>query len=228
MFILYLNNIAKLYCRIHTTARELPNKRMAIQLTVTSNLPWAATLTALTLHPQHGFRLDPPGGPAGNLCPLVLTPGATASSVMFVTSKSGGRSASRSNMMRGGAGQGKKPGTLMHHGQLMLCMHAQGHISPETTGMDTVVRDTSCLCHEHEQMWASFVVVAGTACLTRHPAQQRHLHVALLHLSQIVAAVGSELQAAHWCRMDLTDTQPVERKKEKPTPSGVMTGASVP
>ncbi|KAA6429143.1 MAG: peroxiredoxin 6 [Trebouxia sp. A1-2] len=91
--------------RIHTTARELPNKRMAIQLTVTSNLPWAATLTALTLTPQHGFRLDPPNGPTGNLCPVVLTPGATASAIMFVTSRMGGRSASRSNMLRGGAGQ---------------------------------------------------------------------------------------------------------------------------
>lgn len=101
-----LLHILRECCRIHTTARELPNKRMAIQLTVTSNLPWAATLTALTLTPQYGFRLDPVDGPMGNLCPVVLTPGATASAIMFVTSKLGGRSASRSNMLRGGAGQG--------------------------------------------------------------------------------------------------------------------------
>lgn len=81
-------------------------KRMAIQLTVTSNLPWAATLTAITLTPQHGFRLDPPNGPIGNPCPLILNPGSTASAVMFVTSKLGGRSVSRSNMLRGGVGQG--------------------------------------------------------------------------------------------------------------------------
>ena len=103
---LHVSQVLRECCRIHTTARELPNKRMAIQLTVTSNLPWAATLTALTLTPQHGFRLDPPDGPMGNLCPAVLTPGATASAIMFVTSKTGGRSASRSNVLRGGAGQG--------------------------------------------------------------------------------------------------------------------------
>lgn len=51
----------------------------------------------------------------------------------------------------------------MQHCQLMLHTHAHGHIAPDTTGMDTVVRDTSCLCHEHEQMWTSFVVAAGTA-----------------------------------------------------------------
>ena len=93
-------------CRIHTTARELPNRRLAIQLTLTSNLPWAATLTALTLTPQHGFRLDPANGSTGNLCPLTLNPGATASAVLFVTSKTGGRSVSSRNMLRGGAGQG--------------------------------------------------------------------------------------------------------------------------
>lgn len=94
--------------RIHTTARELPMKRVAIQLTIASNLPWPVTLTALTLEPQHGFRLDPAMGLAKPLCPLTLSPSSTASAVLFV-SKSGGRSASRANMLRGGAGQGKGP-----------------------------------------------------------------------------------------------------------------------
>ena len=81
-------------------------KRMAIQLTIVSTLPWPVTLTALTLTPQHGFRLDPIPGPANPLCPLTLTPSSTASAVLFVSTKPGGRSASRANMLRGGAGQG--------------------------------------------------------------------------------------------------------------------------
>lgn len=93
-------------CRIHTTARELPMKRVAIQLTIASNLPWPVTLTTLTLTPQHGFRLDPPSGLVKSLCPLILNPSSTASALLFVSSKPGGRSASRGNMLRGGAGQG--------------------------------------------------------------------------------------------------------------------------
>ena len=83
-------------------------RRIAIKLTLTSNLPWTAMLTALTLNPQHGFRPDPLGGFSGGFCPLSLAPGATASAVLFVTSK-GGKSASRSNLLRGGAGQGVGP-----------------------------------------------------------------------------------------------------------------------
>ena len=93
-------------CRIHTTARELPMKRVAIQLTIASNLPWPVTLTTLTLTPQHGFRLDPPSGLVKSLCPLILNPSSTASALLFVSTKPGGRSASRRNMLRGGAGQG--------------------------------------------------------------------------------------------------------------------------
>lgn len=81
-------------------------KRMAIQLTIASNLPWPVTLTALTLTPQHGFRLDPPPGSATPLWPLTLAPSSTASAVLFVSTKPGGRSASRANMLRGGVGQG--------------------------------------------------------------------------------------------------------------------------
>lgn len=94
-------------CRIHTTARELPMKRVAIQVTIASNLPWPVTLTALTLAPQHGFRLDPSMGLATPLCPLTLHPSSTASALLFVSAKSGGRSASRGHMLRGGAGQGR-------------------------------------------------------------------------------------------------------------------------
>ena len=81
-------------------------KRVAIQLTIASNLPWPVTLTALTLTPQHGFRLDPSMGLVKPLCPLTLNPSSTASALLFVSTKSGGRSASRGNMLRGSAGQG--------------------------------------------------------------------------------------------------------------------------
>ena len=81
-------------------------KRVAIQLTISSNLPWPVTLTALALTPQHGFRLDPSMGLVKPLCPLVLNPSSSASALLFVGMKSGGRSASRGNMLRGGAGQG--------------------------------------------------------------------------------------------------------------------------
>ena len=81
-------------------------KRVALQLTIASNLPWPVTLTALTLTPQHGFRLDPPMGFAKPLCPLTLNPFSTASAVLFVSTKPGGRSMSRGNMHRAGAGQG--------------------------------------------------------------------------------------------------------------------------
>ena len=93
-----------------TGARVLPMQRIAIKLTITSNLPWAANLTALTLNPQHGFRLDPATGQGVNVFPISLAPGATASAVVFVTSKSSGRSTSRSNMLRGGNAQGMLPG----------------------------------------------------------------------------------------------------------------------
>lgn len=83
-------------------------KRVAIQVTIASNLPWPVTLTALTLAPQHGFRLDPSMGHVKSLCPLTLHPSSTASALLFVSTKSGGRSASRGNMLHGGAGQGRQ------------------------------------------------------------------------------------------------------------------------
>ena len=81
-------------------------KRVAIQLTISSNLPWPVTLTALTLMPQHGFRLDSSMGLVNPLCPLTLNPSSTASALLFVSMKPGGRSASRGNMLHGGAGKG--------------------------------------------------------------------------------------------------------------------------
>lgn len=93
-------------CRIHTTAQELPIKRIALQVTITSCLQHPSIISALNLNPQHGFRLDPPAHtPSQPLIPLHLSPGgAAASAIFFLTSKPAGRSASRSNMLRGGAG----------------------------------------------------------------------------------------------------------------------------
>ena len=106
LYLLLVLDVAALALfRIHTTARELPMKRMAIQLTITSNLPWPVTLTALTLTPQHGLRIDTAPGCSSLLYPLMLNPASTASAVLFVSTKTGGRSASRGNLLRG-AGQG--------------------------------------------------------------------------------------------------------------------------
>lgn len=109
-------------CRIHTTARELPMKRVAIQVTIASNLPWPVILTALTLAPQHGFRLDPSMGLVNPLCPLTLPPSSTASALLFVSTKSGGRSASRGHMLRGGAGQGRGLPVILSCSQSLLSL----------------------------------------------------------------------------------------------------------
>lgn len=90
-------------CRVHTTAQELPMKRVALQVSITSCLPHPATLTTLNLAPQHGFRLDA-SAPTPPLLPLHLSPGSAASAVFFLTNKPIGRSSSRSNLLRGGAG----------------------------------------------------------------------------------------------------------------------------
>ncbi|KAK9858891.1 hypothetical protein WJX84_005283, partial [Apatococcus fuscideae] len=48
--------------RIHSNARELPGKRVALQFTVISQVPWPAMLHAAVLHLQQGFA-------TGNLLP---------------------------------------------------------------------------------------------------------------------------------------------------------------
>lgn len=76
-------------------------KRIALQICITSCLPQPATLSALNLTPQHGFRLDPPTHP---LLPMHLSPASAASAIFFLSNKPMGRSVSRSNILRGGAG----------------------------------------------------------------------------------------------------------------------------
>ena len=42
--------------RIKTHARELPGKRVAVQFTVVSQVPWPAMLHSAALHLQQGFQ----------------------------------------------------------------------------------------------------------------------------------------------------------------------------
>lgn len=81
-------------------------KRIVLQISIISCLSHASTITALTLNPQHGFRLDTSTpNPLKSLLPLHMSPGgAAASAIFFLTNKPLGRSASRSNLLRGGAG----------------------------------------------------------------------------------------------------------------------------
>ena len=41
--------------RIHSNARELPGKRVAVQFTVISQVPWPALLHSATVQLQQGF-----------------------------------------------------------------------------------------------------------------------------------------------------------------------------
>ena len=64
---------ARLLCRIRVTGKELPGRRVALQVQVTSCLSCTAAITGVTLDPQPGFSCEQKPPELASLLPLTVS-----------------------------------------------------------------------------------------------------------------------------------------------------------